>query len=146
LSYSRSEFTAGNGLTYPGQYDQRMIFNLSGGYIFNAKWEIAAKFRYFTGTPYTPVYKPWANPMNPGDIQNLPEEYLAARLKPGHHLDVRVDRYFNFRNWTLIIYLDIQNVYNYKIPMPPQYDFWTGEIRDSSDIGILPSIGVSFEL
>ncbi|MFZ5519171.1 MAG: TonB-dependent receptor [Candidatus Zhuqueibacterota bacterium] len=146
VSFGKTEVTANNGVTYPGQYDQRFIFNLSGGYIFNSKWEVAAKFRYFTGVPYTPLYRPSVNPGNPGEIINLPEEYLTARLDAGHHLDIRVDRYFNFSNWTLIVYLDIQNIYNYKIPQRPRYDFWEDRISDSSEIGILPSIGVSLEL
>ena len=96
--------------------------------------------------PYTPVYRPSENPLNPGTIQNLPEEYLAARLDAGHHLDVRVDRYFNFANLTLIVYLDIQNIYNFKIPQRPRYDFWEDSISTSSDIGILPSLGITLEL
>jgi hypothetical protein len=146
FAIGKGEFTSTNGRTVPGQYDQRFIMNISGGYIFNDKWEISAKFRYFTGIPYTPVYRPSENPVNPGTVQNLPEEYLTARLKPGHHLDLRVDRYFNFKKITLIVYVDIQNVYNYKIPMIPQYDFWEDKITDTSDIGILPSIGISLEL
>lgn len=146
LSYGKSEIRANNGITYPNQYDQRFILNLSGGYIFNSKWEVAGKFRYFTGVPYTPVYRPDENPLRPGSIQNFPDEYLSARLKPGHHLDIRIDRYFNFSNWTLIVYVDIQNVYNYRIPQKPRYDFWDNKINDASDIGILPSIGVSLEL
>ena len=139
----KSEVIAFNGKTYPTQYDQRFIFNLSGGYIFNSNWEISAKFRYFTGVPYTPVYIPSQNPVNPGTIQNLPGEYLTSRLAAGHHLDIRADRYFNFKSWTLILYLDIQNIYNYKIPQRPVYDFWANEINTSSSIGILPSIGIS---
>lgn len=146
LSWGKSEYTAGNGVKYPGQFDQRFIMNLSGGYIFNSKWEVAGKFRYYTGIPYTPVYRPSENPLNPGTIQNLPEEYLAARLDAGHHLDVRVDRYFNFANLTLIVYLDIQNIYNFKIPQRPRYDFWEDSISTSSDIGILPSLGITLEL
>lgn len=145
LTYGKSEFTAYNGQTYPGQYDQRFIFNLTGGYIFNSKWEVSGKFRYYTGVPFTPIYIPDENPLNPGEIQNLPEEYLASRTKAGHHLDVRLDRYFYFGSNTLIVYLDIQNIYNYKIPQRPNYDFWNNEIVDSSSIGILPSIGISLE-
>ncbi|MDW7679265.1 MAG: TonB-dependent receptor, partial [bacterium] len=63
LSYGKVEITANNGITYPGQYDQRFILNASGGYIFNSKWEISMKFRYFTGVPHTPVYRPSENPM-----------------------------------------------------------------------------------
>ncbi|MFC1725410.1 TonB-dependent receptor domain-containing protein [candidate division KSB1 bacterium] len=145
ITYGKSEFTANNGKTYPGQYDQRFIFNLTGGYIFNSKWQISGKFRYFTGVPITPVYRPSENTLNPGSIQNLPAEYLTGRTPAGHHLDIRVDRYFNFTNWTMIVYLDIQNIYNYKIPQRPAYDFWEDKIITSSSIGILPSIGISFE-
>jgi len=145
VTYGKSENTAANGITYPGQYDQRFIYNLSAGYIFNSKWEIAGKFRYYTGVPFTTVYRPDENPVNPGSIQNLPQDYLASRTPAGHHLDIRVDRYFNFPNWTLITYVDIQNIYNYKIPQRPSYDFWADEITRSSDIGILPSIGISVE-
>jgi hypothetical protein len=141
----KSEFTAGNGNKYPGQYDQRFILNLSGGYILSDKWQFNGKFRYFTGVPYTPVYIPDQNPIKPGQIQNLPQEYLSARLDAGHHLDLRVDRFFNFKNWTLIVYADVQNVYNYKIPLRPNYDFWENRIDDESSIGLLPSIGISAE-
>ena len=145
LCYSKSELVANNGKNYPGQYDQRFIFNLTGGYIFNSKWEIAGKFRYFTGVPYSTVYRPSENPLREGYIQNIPEQYLDNRTDPGHHLDLRVDRYFNFPSWTLIVYVDIQNVYNYKIPQRPTYDFWDDSINTSSSIGILPSIGISAE-
>jgi len=145
LSYSKSELIANNGKTYPGQYDQRFIFNLTGGYIFNSKWEIAGKFRYFTGVPYSTVYIPSENPLRAGYIQNIPEQYLDNRTDAGHHLDIRVDRYFNFPSWTLIVYMDIQNIYNYKIPQRPSYDFWDDSIIDASSIGILPSIGISAE-
>jgi carboxypeptidase-like protein/TonB-dependent receptor-like protein len=145
LTLGKSEFTAGNGKKYPGQYDQRFILNLSGGYILSDKWQFNGKFRYFTGIPYTPVYIPSQNLLKPGNTQNIPEEYLNSRLAAGHHLDLRVDRFFNFENWTLIVYADVQNVYNYKIPLRPNYDFWKQEIDDESSIGLLPSIGISAE-
>ncbi|GAB4376942.1 MAG: TonB-dependent receptor [Calditrichia bacterium] len=143
ISYGRSEFVPLNGKTYPGPFDQRWIFNLTSGYIPGPKWQFGMRFRYFSGIPFTPVYHPSQNPLKPGFIQNLPEEYLSARLAAGHHLDVRVDRFFNFRSWTLILYLDVQNVYNYQIPIKPTYNFWEDKIIKSNAIGILPSIGVS---
>jgi CarboxypepD_reg-like domain/TonB dependent receptor-like, beta-barrel/TonB-dependent Receptor Plug Domain len=142
IGYNKSEYTAGNGKIYPGQFDQRLILNLSGGYIFNSKWEVSSKFRYFTGAPFTPVYLP---AQNGGVIQNLPEEYLSQRLQAGHHLDVRIDRRFNFASWTMILFLDIQNVYNFKAQRRPNYDFWENKIEDRNSIGLLPSIGISGE-
>jgi hypothetical protein len=84
---------------------------------------VSGKFRFFSGLSYTPVYKPAENPVNPWLIQKLPQEYLSSRLDAGHHLDLRLDRYFNFENWTLITFIDIQNIYDYKIPVIPNYDF-----------------------
>lgn len=142
LSLGKSEFTAGNGQSYPGQFDQRLVLNLSGGYKPGTKWEYASKIRYFTGSPYTPVYVPASNG---GRLQNLPEEYLAARLSPGFLWDVRVDRRFNFSAWSLIAFVDIQNVLNTKVQRRPDYDFWEMTIEDRNPIGILPSIGISAE-
>ena len=142
LAYSKSEYTARNGETYPGQYDQRFILNISGGYKFGANWEVSGKFRFYTGSPYTHVYLPEENN---GLIQNLPQDYLQSRLDPGHVLDLRIDRRFNFANWTLIAFTDVQNVYNNLLPRKPQYDFWARKISDKAELGILPSIGVSVE-
>lgn len=103
------------------------------------------KFQRFTGVPYTTLYRPSENPLNLGSIENLPADYLASRTKAGHHLDIRIDRYFNFSNWTLIMYVGIQNVYNHKIPTQPRYDFGADEIRDSNDFRILPSSGINLQ-
>ncbi len=145
FAYSKSRYTAGNNLVYPGQFDQRFIFNLAGGYKFNENWEISSKYRYFTGVPYTPVYRPSENPVNPGTTQNLPDEYFSERLDPEGIWDVRVDRYFYFRSWRLTVFLDIQNVLNTKYQVKPRYDFWADEIVTTNSIGILPSIGISAE-
>ncbi len=145
LAYSKARFTAANGETHFSPFDQRFVLNLSGGYVVNDVWEISGKFRYFSGLPYTPVYKPSQNPSGRNTIQNLPQEYLSERLPAAHHLDLRVDRYFNFDKWTLIAFIDIQNIYNYKIPLRPRYDFWNDKIINNADIGILPSIGISLE-
>ncbi len=142
LSFSKSEYTAGNGKTYAGEYDQRMIFNISGGYKPNAKWEFSTKFRLNTGAPFTPIYLPSENN---GELQNLPEEYLTDRLGTDHSLDIRVDRRFNFTNLGIILFLDIQNVYNNRFNTKPRYDFWTDEIEDEQTLGVLPSIGFTVE-
>jgi hypothetical protein len=145
FGYSKSEYIAGNGLMYPGQFDQRIIINIAGGYKFNENWEISSKFRFYTGIPYTTVYRPTDNPLNPGNIQNLPDEYLSARLDPEGIWDVRVDRYFNFNSWRLVIFVDVQNVLNVKYQTRPTYDFWNDEVVTQNSIGILPTIGISAE-
>ncbi|GAB4176980.1 MAG: TonB-dependent receptor [Calditrichia bacterium] len=145
ISIGKAEVTAANGKTYPAQFDQRFIFNITGGYKIGNSWEFGGKFRYFTGAPVTPVYIPENNPVHPGFIQNLPDEYLKDRLPAGHHLDLRIDRYFYYQQSRITLYLDVQNVYNYKIPIIPSYDFWDKEIVRSNAIALLPSIGISVE-
>ncbi len=145
LAYNKSQYTAGNGRSYPGQYDQRFILNIAGGYKFNEKWEISSKFRFYTGVPYTPVYRPEENPQNTTKTQNLPEEYLSERLNAEGIWDIRVDRYFNFEKWRLVLLLDIQNVLNTKYQVKPNYDFWEDKVDSRNKIGILPSIGISAE-
>jgi hypothetical protein len=41
--------------------------------------------------------------------------------------------------------VDIQNIYNYQIPVRPRYNFWDDTVETTSSIGILPSIGLSLE-
>ena len=136
LTYGKSTFTALDGIERLGSYDQTLIFNLSGGYKFNEKWEASLKFRYATGMPFTPF--------NSDGSQSV-GLYNTDRLKPSHSLDIRIDRRWYFNNWTLITYLDLQNVYNRKNSTSVRWDPRAQRIDDESSIGILPSIGVSIE-
>ena len=145
VTLGKSTVDAANGKTYPNPFDQRFILNITGGYKLNNTWEFSGKFRFFTGAPYTPTYRPSDNAQNPGQIQNLPDEYLSRRLENGHHLDVRVDRYFNFSGWRMMVFMDIQNIYNRKNQNPPDYNFAEDKVEDRGSIGILPSIGISAE-
>jgi hypothetical protein len=82
-----------------------------------------------------------------------------ARLPWFHQLDVRVDKQFNFKKWTLGVFIDIQNIYQSPIPLLPYLTVDRNEnfqaVVDpsdpsryqmdliSSDTGrILPSLGV----
>jgi hypothetical protein len=136
ISYNETEFTALDGITRPSSFDQKWILNIGGGYVLNEKWEFGAKFRFYTGRPYTPYA--------PNGIQ-LTSLYNSERIDANHSLDVRIDRRWSFGNWTLDTYIDIQNIYNRKPVDVPQYNTRTGIAGQDASIGILPSIGVSAE-
>ena len=136
LTYSESEFTALDGIKRPGSYDQNWIFNLSGGYKIDKHWEISSKFRFASGKPYTPF--------NSDGTQNV-ADYNTRRLKSLHSLDLRVDKRWFFTGWTLITYIDIQNVYNKNNLSRIRWDRREQKVDESSSIGILPSIGISAE-
>jgi hypothetical protein len=137
VSYNMSDFKALDGVERPSSFDQRLILNVGGGYVLNDKWEFGAKFRLATGRPFTPF--------DSGGFQN-PAFYNSDRIGANHSLDVRVDRRWAFSTWTLVTYIDIQNIYNRKPVTVPRYNARLGRAEsDVASIGILPSIGVSAE-
>jgi hypothetical protein len=136
LTYGKTDFTSLDGIERRGSYDQTWIFNVSGGYKFNEHWEASLKFRFASGMPFTPFKFDGS--------QNI-SLINSDRMKPNHSLDLRVDRRWYFDKWTLITYLDLQNVYNRKNSTSVRWDPRTQSVDAESSIGILPSIGVSLE-
>jgi len=136
LTISRSDFTALDGVERPGLYDQNVLLNISGGYQFNNEWEGSFKFRFASGSPYTPF--------DVNGKQSI-QDYNSKRLIPAHSLNLRVDKRWNFSSWVMITYLDIQNVYNRKNITSVRWDSRNMSVDESSSIGILPSIGISAE-
>ncbi len=136
ITWSESNFRGLDNVKHPAAYGQNWIVNLSGGYIFNKKWEASFRFRFATGTPYTPF--------NSDGSQSV-SNYNSVRFSPVHSLDLRLDRRWDFEKWALITYLDIQNVYNNKDSFYIRWDYRTGTVDRRSSIGLLPSIGVSLE-
>jgi outer membrane receptor for ferrienterochelin and colicin len=136
LTISNSDFTPLDGIERPGLYDQNVLFNISGGYKFSAEWEGSFKFRFASGSPYTPF----------GINGNqLVSDYNSRRLIPSHSLDLRIDKRWNFSTSVLIIYLDIQNIYNRRNTNSVRWDPRIMKVDESSSIGILPSLGISLE-
>ena len=136
FTYSKSDYTSLDGIERSGSYDQNWIINLSGGYKINEYWEVSSKFRFASGRPYTPF--------NFDGTQNI-VDYNTRRIKSTHSLDVRVDKRWYFSGWTLITYLDIQNIYNQNNQNGVRWDRREMRTDESSSIGILPSIGISAE-
>ncbi len=137
VTLARSRFTALDGVERPGTFEQDVIINLSGGYMFDEHWSGSMKFRFATGRPYTPF--------TAQGTQNS-AEYNSRNVDPIHGLDVRVERRWNFTDWNLIAYIDIQNIYNYKNTGSVRWNAREQKVEiNNSSIGILPSIGVSAE-
>lgn len=136
ITYSKTDFKSLDQVTRGGVYDQNFILNLSGGYKFNEFWEASLKFRYASPMLYTPY-----------EINGtqLVSKYLSKRLEPLHSLDLRVDKRWGFGKYTMITYIDVQNVYNNKTSSSVIWDRRTQKEENQSSIGILPSIGISLE-
>lgn len=137
FTYAQTEFTALDGIERNGTFDQRIILNLSGGYKPSEDWDLSLKLRFGTGLPYTPFR---------ADGQPDFTRYNSERLPFFHALDIRADKRWEFSGWSLITYIDIQNVYNRKNIQGYRWDYRNNEVESNSGaIGILPTIGVSAE-
>jgi len=134
LTYSLADYAALDEIERTGSYDQTWIVSLSGGYKISTEWEASLKFRYSTGRPYTPY--------TTNGTQNI-SDYNTLRFPENHSLDIRVDKLWFFSGWSLITYIDIQNIYNRKNITSVRWDVRTQTPELNEAIGILPSIGVS---
>ena len=135
LSYTlvRSEFKDKNGEYKPSSWDNIHLLNLTLRKEFKNNWDLGIKFRFVGGAPYTPWDMQQSSVKQAWDIRgggvldynNLNEK----RLNGFQQLDIRVDKAWYFDNWSLMLYLDIQNAYNYKAKTEPNL------IRKTDDNG-----------
>lgn len=118
-----SEFTDKTGAYIPSAWDSRHIVTLTGGKKFGRGWETGLRFRYGGGNPYTPQDELRSGLRANWDVrgQALPNYSLlnTERLKPFHNLDLRIDKKYFFEKWSLNIYIDVQNVYNFQADEAP---------------------------
>jgi len=169
LSYTFviSKFTDKNQKFVPSAWDNRHIINLTVLRSFKRNWDIGAKWRYVGGAPYTPADLTLSSIVPAWDVRGreYPDynQFNALRLKAFHQLDIRVDKTYYFKKWSLNLYVDIQNVYNFKAENPPNYtnldasgnkvyqDPPLNQFYELRPIGsesgtVLPSIGIIIEI
>jgi hypothetical protein len=124
LSYTfvRSEFTDLNGDYYPSAWDNKHLFNITVGRKFKYNWEVGAKWRFAGGTPYTPYNMYESSIVSAWDAKGRGyldySQFNSLRLRSFNQLDLRIDKSFFFKKWSLMIYLDVQNVLNFKADSP----------------------------
>jgi len=121
----KSEFTDKSGIYRPSSWDTRQLFNLIGSYKFSKSLNLAARWRYVGGAPYSPIDMSTSKLVSAWDITNQPyidySRFNSLRLPDSHQLDIRIDKEFYFKKWVLNLYTDIQNVYNFKSQSAPIY-------------------------
>jgi hypothetical protein len=121
-TFVRSEFTDYDGQYIPSAWDNRHLINVTVGRKFKHNWEIGAKWRFAGGQPYTPWDMNKSELVEAWDAQGRGYlDYTAfntLRLKSFNQLDIRVDKGFYFKKWSLMLYLDIQNVLNFQSQQP----------------------------
>lgn len=165
-TYAISQFKDKNGEYASTSWDNRHILVSTATKKLKNNWFVGVKWRFAGGLPYTPYDLALSSQRAAWDVRYQP--YLdytmltARRFAPFHQLDIRVDKAFNFKSSRLKVYLDIQNLYNFKSESQSIYthlDVNGNPIIDPSDPSkyllreipsdgngtILPTIGIIFD-
>lgn len=135
LSIFDAKYTALDNVERDSDFNNKIIFTIVGGYSFAKEWLASSKFRLTGGRPYTPI--------NPVDGTRLVPLYNTSNLPTYTSLDIRAEKRWNFKSWTLITYIDIQNVLNKKNITEYKWNKFTKQIEANESIGILPTIGIN---
>jgi len=145
LSRSERRDAASDAL-YTYDYDQTHILTALGSYKLGRGWQAGLRFRYISGTPYTPelggvmdydagTYAPISS-----------SDRNSARTGAFHQLDVRIDKTWTFSAWKLSAYLDVQNAYVHQNPEGVSYNYNYSKSSSLTGIPFLPIIGLRGEL
>ena len=169
LSYTFviSKFTDKYNDFVPSAWDNRNIINFTVLRSFKKNWDIGAKWRYVGGSPYTAADLEASSYVPAWDARGREypdyDRFNELRLAAFHQLDIRVDKTYFFKKWSLNLYVDIQNVYNFKAENPPNYtnldetgnkvyadppvnQYYQLRQINSESGTILPSIGIIVEI
>ncbi len=121
-TFVRSEFRDGASGWIPSSWDNRHLFNVTATKQLKRNWDVGIKWRFVGGAPYTPYDTDKSSLKAAWDLQG--EGYLdytkfnTERLKSFHQLDLRIDKQYFFSGWSLMLYADVQNLYNHQSDQP----------------------------
>lgn len=108
-SLSKSEADTDYG-KIPQNYDRRHSLNINADYALFADGWLNVIWRFHTGDPYTPA---WYEKVS-GSWEKKYGEANSERYPAYHSLDVRLTKNYQFKRFSLSLYLQIMNIYNHK--------------------------------
>lgn len=165
-TFVTSEFLTANNTYAASSWDSKNIVSLTGGKRFKNGWEIGVRWLYSGGSPYTPIDVETSSLKAVWDVNGRGlldySKLNTEREGSFHQLNIRVDKKYYLKKWTLNFYLDIQNAYAAKTKVAPillvEKDAAGNPITDPNDptryktkfientSGILqPSLGIIIE-
>ena len=123
-TYFRSQFIQpSTGKYLPSAWDNRHLLTLSGTYKLPKNWDVGLKLRVMGGAPFTPYDENLSSIVSAWDATARPyydyDLYNTGRLKTFSQIDFRLDKSFYFKGVMLGIYIDLQNIGNFKYDSQP---------------------------
>jgi len=117
-TFVRSKFTDIQNELIPSSWDSKHLLSITGSKQFKKNWRAGFKWRFVGGLPYTPYDLETSANIEAWNANGQPyfdySQLNAKRFSAFQQLDIRVDKNFFFDKWSLMVYIDIQNLYNFK--------------------------------
>jgi outer membrane receptor for ferrienterochelin and colicin len=121
-TFVRSEFTNIENVFIPSSWDNKNLLNITIGRKFRHNWNLGVKYRYVGAAPYTPYDLNRSSLVSAWNVRGQGyldySQYNSLRLKATNQLDIRVDKGFYFKKWSLMFYVDVQNILNLQTKQP----------------------------
>jgi len=142
-AYFKTRYKDLNGIWRDRIFDNRVVFNIEGGYKPNNTWEFSLRWIYAGGVPYTPFDKQKSKAL----VRAVYDETRIDEVRnPDYHsLNIRVDRRFHFSKSNLIVYLSVWNAYGRKNISSHYWNEQENREAVSYQWGLLPIFGLEYE-
>ena len=144
LSYTYSHSTQQRfptSRTVPTAFDQPHNLNAVVSWKPGGGWELGGRLRLSSGRPETPFVGATYD-ADQGDFDPVSGGQRTARRSYFQQVDVRVEKAWLFKLWSMGLYLDIQNLLNASNAEATQWDYRFRESAPVSGIPFLPTIGI----
>lgn len=156
VAYSKTErFNQLTGQEFNYEYDLPWIVNMVANYEINERWQLGVRWRYQSGSLYTPIVS--ADPVYPLDEAGQPitseepifydpveGEFNSKRLETFHRMDIRLDYETKWWGKHTNLYFEVLNLYGQKSTSDFEYspDYTEKENEYHFPESPIPSIGV----
>ena len=144
LSYT---FSRSHQRQHPGgdfiatAFDQPHVLNAVGSWKPGKGWELGAKFQLASGRPDTPILGATYD-ADTGQYVPVRGVMRSIRTPLFTQLDVRAEKTWLYKTWSLGLYIDIINVTNAENVEATQYDYRYRDSAPVTSFPILPTLGV----
>ena len=142
-SFTHSKFKAPIGPLQKAAFDKTHEFSLIAGYRLKTVWTFSVKFRYQGGRPF-PKYDYEMSKKENWEVYNI-YDYKADRLPCYSRFDVRIDKEFIFGRSKLLVYLEVQNLFDRNNVGIYYWDSDINNLKFDSQLPLIPILGISFQ-
>ena len=142
---SRRKFTA-DGVEFPSDFERPRQLTLIGITRFYG-FSVAAKYRIASGLPYTRRTPVRISSSSSAFLQRIAQasDINALRLTNFASLDVRAEKRFGFKKWSIAPYIDYFNITNHDSNVQANYEFYRRTPQFLSENKRLPIFGLRVE-